>query len=200
MSVNKVMADTHLFDLLRIAAEASTATITVYPLGETTRPIKKSYKEIIYQAQKNAKTVLQIDGISQYSKLLLHFDQHLENIEWLLPVMSPPLVSDHSQRRKHLIHLHDLLRNPVVLTKANLVPNIESLGVSTEVKNHWNTSGIQGKYQNHTAVLMLTSGSTGNAKAVNLSHRATCQCPRSLRRAIPPCSHRPVPNSCFDAR
>ena len=180
----------HLFDLLRIAAETSTATISIYPLGETANPIKKSYKEILCQSQKNAELLLQIESIAQGSQLLLHFDQHLENIEWfwsaivtgLLPAMSPPFVSDQGQRRKHLIHMQNLFQQPVILTQAKLVKEFlgldqlniyttESLRVSTKVKNYRSACPIQIKGQNHTAVLMLTSGSTGNAKAVSLSHR-----------------------------
>ncbi|KAL9076091.1 MAG: hypothetical protein Q9161_001138 [Pseudevernia consocians] len=182
----------HLFDLLQTAAETSTATITVYPLGETKTPITKSYQEILRQAQKNARSLLQIKGITQQSKLLLHLDQHLENIVWfwsaiaagLLPAMSASFVSDKRARRKHLNHLQELLKNPVILTRAKLEPEflgideldihcIESLGcfpIETS-NNHGNACPVRkDRDKHHTAVLMLTSGSTGNAKAVGLSH------------------------------
>ena len=182
----------HLFDLLQTAAETSTATITVYPLGETTSPIKKSYQEILHQAQENAKSLLQIKCIIQQSKLLLHLDQHLGDIVWLwiaiaaglLPAMSASFVSDESARKKHLNHLQELLQNPVILTRANLVPEflgideldihcIESLGcfpfgTSNDHENACPVRKDQDKH--HTAVLMLTSASTGNTKAVGLSH------------------------------
>ena len=182
----------HLFDFLQTAAETSTATITVYPLGETTSPITKSYQDILRQAQENAKSLLQIKGITQKSKLLLHLDQHLGNIVWLwsaiaaglLPAMSASFVSDESARRKHLNHLQELLQNPVILTRAKLVPEflgideldihcIESLGcfpIGTS-NDHENACPVRkDRDKHHTAVLMLTSGSKGNAKAVGLSH------------------------------
>lgn len=178
-----------LFDLLQIAAKTSNATVTIYPLGETRNPIKRSYKQILCQAQKNAGSLLQIDGITQESKLLLHFDQHSEIIEWLwsavaaglLSAISPPFVSDESQRKRHLIHLQDLLQNPVILTKAKLVPeflgvdqldihDIESLGGFTGVYDRSIACRVHTKNRHDAAVLMLTSGSTRNAKAVQISH------------------------------
>lgn len=182
----------HLFDLLQTAAETSTATITVYPSGETASPITTSYPEILRQAQENARSLLQIKGITQQSKLLLHFDQHLENIVWfwsaiaagLVPAMSASFVSDKSARRKHLNHLQQLLQNPVILTQAKLeseflgideldIRCIESLGCSSfkPSNNHRNACPARkDRDKHHTAALMLTSGSSGNAKAVGLSH------------------------------
>lgn len=139
--------------------------------------------------------------------MLLHFDQHSDNLDWFwattlagyLPAISTPFVNDHDQRRKHLTHLHNVFENPVVLTKGALVPEfldvgqlrihaVESLGqanghangigtgVSDQVPNgtqanSYNSRPRQARQgRRDPAVLMLTSGSTGNAKAVCIRH------------------------------
>ena len=84
---------------------------------------------------------------------------------------------------KHILHLKTLLKDPVILTNEKLVP--EFLGVpglklqtietihgrhpNTYTPSSPNFAGSS-KPSEATAVLMLTSGSTGNAKAVCLRH------------------------------
>ena len=96
--------------------------------------------------------------------------------------MSPPFVNDISQRRKQLIHLHELLQDLIILTSKKLVPDcrglnqpsihtIESLDDGNEVHYPRSEFADVGKQIHGSAVLMLTSGSTGNAKAVKLTSR-----------------------------
>ncbi|KAL8901896.1 MAG: hypothetical protein Q9192_000315 [Flavoplaca navasiana] len=109
-----------------------------------------------------------------------------------LPVISPPLPKDPDQRQKHLLHLRQLLHDPIVLTQANIssefadieqlaIHRVEKLEESTEEDLHGSTTRQDGLFHSHydvanlrqtseLAVLMLTSGSTGNAKAVCLRH------------------------------
>ena len=120
--------------------------------------------------------------------MLIHFDQHLESLEWFwavvvagyVPAVSTPFVNDLDQRRKHLVHLNSLLKRPVVLTNRRLAPEflgLDELRISTVESLHLrdgNAPGAQhdgaAKAPEDLAVLMLTSGSTGNAKAVCLRH------------------------------
>ncbi|KAL9003649.1 MAG: hypothetical protein Q9188_003493 [Gyalolechia gomerana] len=111
-----------------------------------------------------------------------------------VPALSTSLVRNTQGRLSHFKHLHRLLLDPLVLTSTSLsrtdfaentvldvvaVEDIES-AVSSEAavatnsgsadvflsdKNDQATCSLEG-----VAVLMLTSGSTGNAKAVCLTH------------------------------
>ena len=82
---------------------------------------------------------------------LLHFDNHLDAIEWLwatvvvgfVPAISTPLVNDLGQRKKHLLHVNSTLQDPVILTTAHLKPellDIEHLRIHTveELENGHN--------------------------------------------------------------
>lgn len=113
----------------------------------------------------------------------------------LLPAISTPFVNDLGQRRKHLLHLNSGFHDPLILTTARLKPEflgieqlrvhaIEELQHEYNSKNgekhpsHYSTKAVeceevlQGAHAKpeDTAVLMLTSGSTGYAKVVCLRH------------------------------
>ncbi|MCJ1461651.1 hypothetical protein MMC07_000248 [Pseudocyphellaria aurata] len=125
----------NLLQLLEAAAETSSG-ITTYAPGRSLRSSTRlTYQEILDQAHKDAPLIHHISGISSESKVLLHFDEHSQNIRWLwaviaagyLPAVSTPFVNDHAQRRKHLVHVNQLLQGPIILTSAKLVP--EFLGL-----------------------------------------------------------------------
>ena len=181
----------NLYHLLKIASTSPDAGITIYPPGTATKPgasRRTTYSELFRRARLNARLIHQIKGISPDSVVLLHFDNHSDSIEWFwatviagyLPAISPPFVSDPDQRRKHLTHLHDLLHQPIILSSKRLFP--EFLGLE-HLNLHAVDSLVQQNGYNHAiardgsdkdpedpAVLMLTSGSTGSAKAVTLRH------------------------------
>lgn len=126
----------NLFQLLEAAAETSTAGITTYAPGRSLRSSTRlTYQELLAQALKDAQLIHHISGISSDSIVLLHFDDHSQNIKWLwaviaagyVPAVSTPFVNDHAQRRKHLAHINQLLQTPIILTSAKLVP--EFLGL-----------------------------------------------------------------------
>ncbi|KAL4778623.1 NRPS-like enzyme [Aspergillus varians] len=123
------------------------------------------------------------------SIVLLHFDTQRESVLWfwavalagLIPCMSTPFVYDEAKREKHILHLQALLDKPMILTSERLLPqfrgvdglalhSVESLGGDKKPTNPtMNLPGLL-KEPEQTALLMLTSGSTGNAKAVALHH------------------------------
>lgn len=126
----------NLLQLLEVAAETSTAGITTYAPGRSLKSSTRlTYQEILDQAQKDAPLIHHISGISSESIVLLHFDDHSQNIKWLwatiaagyVPAVSTPFVNDHAQRRKHLAHINQLLQKPIILTSAKLIP--EFLGL-----------------------------------------------------------------------
>ena len=117
-----------------------------------------------------------------------------------LPAISTPLVNDLGQRKKYLMHLSSTLSDPLILTASNLKPQfldmeqlrihaIEDLQIEYNLRNRvyhpfdYSTSAAErenlfrGAYAEpgDLAVLMLTSGSTGYAKAVCLRHGQVIQ-------------------------
>jgi acyl-CoA synthetase (AMP-forming)/AMP-acid ligase II len=150
-------------------------------------PSYVTYSSLASDARDKANLLGRIPNLAYSSTLLLHFDTQRENIEWfwaatiagLVPAFSTPFVNDPAQRSKHLHHLNTLLQNPIILTPKRLVHefldteglclyDVESL--SSPPCSTVPMSG-QDKAGEDTAVLMLTSGSTGSAKAVPLKHK-----------------------------
>jgi len=97
-----------------------------------------------------------------------------------IPTLSTPFTNNPSQRNKHIKHLHTLLGDPICLTRNTSLNDFSTqpiLKVLT-IESIYAGSGsprimkaqISTISPDATAVLMLTSGSTGNAKAVSLSH------------------------------
>lgn len=178
----------NLAQLLAKAA-ASTAGLTFYTPGAEVSCV--SYAELQSRATEKARLLSRTDGISASSIILLHFENHHDTILWfwaatltgLLPAISTPFVHDPAQRMKHLRHLKTLLQEPVVLTTERLVPDFldtdELRVLPVEVLDKAaNSDGLADrlplcgaeKQAQDPAVLMLTSGSTGSAKAVPLRH------------------------------
>ncbi|KAI1141461.1 acetyl-CoA synthetase-like protein [Hypoxylon sp. FL0543] len=112
-----------------------------------------------------------------------------------IPVLSSPLSNVDDHRHKHLQGLSQLLESPICITRAASlylfgnsghtleVHTVESLlSAQAELSAHANSAkttnggingvayGVNGSDE-LPAILMLTSGSTGNAKAVRLTHK-----------------------------
>ena len=170
-----------LVTLLENAAK-SQAKCTFSPGGKTV-----TYLQLYQLAQ--AKAPLIVNLVTKCGKavspvVLLHFDSMEDSITWfwaaivagVSPAISTPLPVNPNQRKKHLLHLANLLDQPLVLTTRNLwheIKDTEGFTIST----------IEQLVAMHEAapapahhlgreicpkVLMLTSGSSGNAKAVEL--------------------------------
>jgi acyl-CoA synthetase (AMP-forming)/AMP-acid ligase II len=157
---------------------------------------KLKYSELLKLSKQNAEFIHQFE-LQPESIILLHFNNHFDNVVWFwsvvcagfIPAMSTPFTNNDEQRRKHILHLHSVLKDPICLTRDALLPEFASQNL---LKTHTIDSvpitsydfseftvrhGLffplaQGvfKQASSLAVLMLTSGSTGNAKAVCLTH------------------------------
>lgn len=125
--------------------------------------------------------------------MLLHFDDHWDNILWFwatlyangLPVMSSPFSNSSEHRHKHIQGLSDLLEMPICLTRKRSlylfgtnhtmrIHTVESLPEENDAEvlsRLGDEAETDHASLDSTAVLMLTSGSTGNAKAVQITHR-----------------------------
>ena len=144
-----------------------------------------SYRELLEQSQEDAATVNRIFGTERQPIVLLHFDSHFENIRWywavihagLLPTLSTPFSNDAEQRMNHLLHMEKLLKSPVVLTSHQILTKYpELLNLDTLVIEDFDPKNGEILPQPLTSTkgsqpitLMLTSGSTGHAKAVPLT-------------------------------
>jgi acyl-CoA synthetase (AMP-forming)/AMP-acid ligase II len=121
--------------------------------------------------------------------VLLYFGDHLDGLLWLWTVISagavpcilPPLTKAIDQRKKDLQYLNTLLNNPLVITSESLLQEFRSMeGIRIVSASHIGSLELEApvdqappgavKEGNDLAILMLTSGSTGNAKAVCLKH------------------------------
>ncbi|KAI0482052.1 hypothetical protein GGR56DRAFT_618274 [Xylariaceae sp. FL0804] len=197
----------NVFDLLvRAAQGAPDRGVTVLPQGwtDTSTPERFTYPELLEQACSTSRLVQDIPGIDPSTIVLLHLDNHRDNILWLwaiiasglVPAISTPFTNDLAQRRKHLLHLNDVLESPIVITREGLVPEfasvegtfriftIESLAAGARTGDDATPApaGLEAvlrgdvcaearaKEGDDLFALMLTSGSTGNAKAVRLHH------------------------------
>ena len=179
----------NLYHLLQAAAEGNGNSIIIYPpgLNPNTR-VQWTYADLLQSAQAKAKLLTRLRSIEPCTIVLLHFDQHCESIQWFwasviagyLPATSTPFVQDFNARRKHISHLNKLLQQPLVLTTKRLLSEfadianvhlqtVEDLALEEGSNLSCKISGHMQRPQDR-AVLMLTSGSTGNAKAVSLRH------------------------------
>jgi acyl-CoA synthetase (AMP-forming)/AMP-acid ligase II len=155
-------------------------------------PVFLSYERLSSMADERALHLLPYFCSKQNPIILLHVDSQFDGIVWFwsilaaggVPCISQPLSKDLVQRKKHLKHLQKLLNNPLILTTDALLAEFAGLenarmksidqlkGFTT---THTNLDGSildsDKKGPDDLAVLMLTSGSTGNSKAVALTHR-----------------------------
>ena len=183
------MAAQNLKDLLQNAEDnQDPCGITAYPLGNTEVGQKLTYGELRSQAEENAQLLCRLDGFTEGSVILLHFSDHFDAIVWFwsvlyagcIPAVSIPFSINPKQKEKHILHLYTLLNDPICITRrASLgefgdqaVLRLHAIESLTLMKNGFHKSILTGRppSADDIAMLMLTSGSTGNSKAVSLRH------------------------------
>ncbi|KAF7595499.1 hypothetical protein BBP40_005835 [Aspergillus hancockii] len=182
------MSFKNLQQLLRdVAAQDGSGQVICYPLGNTHIPATYSYRQLLQEAERAswALRARLASSLSPGSRVLLHFTSHWDNIVWFwatilagcIPVMSTALPNSSSLRTAHLEHLSKTLMGPVSLSRENLVHefdgqdaispvNVELLDMMEATPTETCTDSLL----SDTAVMMLTSGTTGHSKAVCLSH------------------------------
>ena len=190
---------TNLYRVLEDAA-SSRGGLLVYSPGNIEEPCLLANHDIFESAKHKARLLHDFAAVANKPIIHLHFDNHLDTIEWLwatvvagsLPAISTPSVNDLGLRKKHLLHLNSTLHDPLMVTTTRL--KTEFLGIRLhsieEIQNEYKfknavyrpfdyskkASEIETLFQGvhakpgDLAVLMLTSGSTGYAKAVCLRH------------------------------
>ncbi|TDZ47412.1 Microperfuranone synthase [Colletotrichum trifolii] len=180
----------NLSQLLSRASKTNGALVFYSEENGQLTPASMSYADLLAEASGKARLLSAcIESRSPDQILLLHFNTQRDNIVWFwaatlagyLPALSLPLVNDATQRKKHLLHLHHLLKSPVVLTNKRLSSEflgldelelrvVESLLSAPDAGDAAHATGDENRNSDGMAALMLTSGSTGNVKAVPLRH------------------------------
>lgn len=176
--------------LLSNAADTNRG-VTVYPRGSIDRTAKHvTYQELHELALNNSKLLHGLDGCHRGSIMLLHFEDHLDNIIWIwsvlyagyVPAMSTSLPKGSDHCKKHLHHLNHLLDFPVCLTRSSLqsefpsetglrIAHVEDFTKAGEQNSLGNAASCPTTNTTDIALIMLTSGSTDKPKAVCLTHQ-----------------------------
>ncbi|KAK3314585.1 hypothetical protein B0H66DRAFT_520643 [Apodospora peruviana] len=179
-----------LQELLKSRAEIdNSGQLFIYTSGNTVTPKVVSYKELYNQAKAFSAVVRSLANFEKDSPVLLHLDNHWDTILWFwavlladgLPVLSSPFSNVDEHRRQHIQGLASLLESPICLIQSKSSPlfgndhgmhlfDIGELALSVETRNSHDGDDPKPK-PGDLAALMLTSGSTGNAKAVRLTHK-----------------------------
>ncbi|PSN71813.1 acyl-protein synthetase [Corynespora cassiicola Philippines] len=178
-----------IHDLLRKAARSShSKSLIIYPHGETDSSALYSYAELYREALHISQLITQIENFQPGAPVLLHLDTHWEIILWFwaivladgLPVLSSPFSHVSEHRHRHIQNLSKVLDSPICISQAKSIAlwdckhgmklhTIESL--STKPILGHSTLKPVARRDSDLAILMLTSGSTGNSKAVQITHR-----------------------------
>ncbi|OJD14343.1 hypothetical protein AJ78_05308 [Emergomyces pasteurianus Ep9510] len=184
----------NIVDALRKAARETSEGIIAYQsnISEPSAAQHLSYSELLRQAESNANWLHQQGFSKPGNVVLIHFDNALDTIVWywsvlltgVLPAITSPgmLSQNPHDRQKHLRHLHSTLNQPVCLTRQSLLApfkeqsrecRIDTLTIDDIQTGSCMETSPPLSFQNYPSdvvALMLTSGSSGNAKAVPLTH------------------------------
>ncbi|KAJ5267453.1 Acetyl-CoA synthetase-like protein [Penicillium angulare] len=193
--MGSIEGELHILSLFDNCSDGESGMMC-YPAGDQAKPLWLSYRDLQTLAGHKA-SMLRLCNMSPPGSItLIHFDTQLNNIIWFwasimacyIPCLSTPLVNSREGRISHFNHLKELLLDPLVITDEELAkkdfmdneslrivpvetiesPNNQSSSSTDTTSNprvSFGTTSLHG-----IAALMLTSGSTGNAKAVTLSH------------------------------
>ncbi|MEU1190551.1 non-ribosomal peptide synthetase [Streptomyces sp. NPDC005859] len=174
----------NIADLLLRAAERHPRSGLLYQQGVTGPDSSwlQRYPELVDEARRLL-TGLRGRGLAPQDKVVLLLERPQEFVPafWacllggFVPVPMAPLGGDPERWAAQLGHVNTLLDQPLVVTTETLaaeLPHVEGLGVTPLSSLYANDPAdlLHQAAPEDTALLVLTSGSTGNSKAVRLTH------------------------------
>ncbi|KAL4891060.1 hypothetical protein BDV59DRAFT_209228 [Aspergillus ambiguus] len=185
-------------EALRSAAANTSEGIIAYQTNssgsETTPAQHLSYKELLHTAEANAALLQNRGLVTPKQPVIVHSDNAVDSMVWYwsvlltgaIPTMTGPgmFSQDAVERKKHLTHLHRTLEAPLCLTRRALMGPfqenagllqclaVEDLAMERDAPNGTPSHPpLPTPSPADVAALMLTSGSSGTAKAVPITHR-----------------------------
>lgn len=199
-SLQQVYPYTNLVEALRYAAAHTTEGIIIYEPNKTsepTSPRQLSYQALLSQAEENAGLLRHHapDKIRPGSPVLVHLGATADSIIWYwsvllagaVPVVTGPNMFNQNaeDQELHLKHLYKTLDGPVCLTRRSLSGPFDTQTGQDRIDTYFleditraapvarGPKPSEFKFQplaSDLAALMLTSGSSGAAKVVPLTH------------------------------
>lgn len=169
--------------LLRAAAQQSPDAVLHYVDSSNSAEFRRSnYPELLDQSLRILNGLQEL-GLRPGDKVLLRIDDASSFLPsfWacqlggFVPCPLPPPAGSLEQAAAHHRHVHQLLHEPLLVTSEQLaaeIPDAPGLSVVTveSLSDRSPSHELHDAAPEDLAVLMLTSGSTGQAKAVMLSH------------------------------
>lgn len=165
--------------LLRAAHDFPHSAVRIF-VAERSREILLTYSALLEEAQ-HILGALRARGLEPGARIVVVLE-HLGDfipafwgcvLGGYVPCLVKPVRNDPAQWAAHLKHLETLLECPFFITTNAIRPELPS-GVTVEDIDSLRAGppeeSVSGTQLEDAAVMMLTSGSTGNAKAVVLSH------------------------------
>ena len=114
--------------------------ILAYPLHNVENPRRITYARLLLECCWRASSLQQLDKFTPGGIILLHFNDHLDNIVWFwssllagcIPALSSPLPYDLEQRRQHLHHLNSCQPSPNSLPISYHLAKLPSLACAAQ--------------------------------------------------------------------
>ncbi len=187
----KKMADVtmeveNVYQILQLSARHDTG-IVFHGSDSQKSPKRISHRDFLDRVKEDARKSESLYLPIRHSVAVLYFDEHRDNVRWFwaviaagyVPAVSPPRPSNVFQRKKELMRILAPLQNPIVLTTNSLGPELEGQKqchvhtVETSYGTKPNTVHSppgELKKRGDMAALILTTESSGKAKAVCYQH------------------------------
>lgn len=186
------MEPQRIHDILETAVQSTpTKGLVIYPQGDTNSAIEISYRDLFEKARQYGLLLKYINGYRLGAPVVIYLNDHLDTLFWFwatiyadgIPTILPPFSNIAVQKDSQIEGLVKTLEQPFAITRQGMLDvfqghvglqlhTIESLLAQKKDTLRPDNVPILGKpREDDLAMLMLTSGSTGNAKAVRLTHK-----------------------------